>query len=1446
MPVLRPEIPEEAPEWVENIAELLEGIEAIARAYEYYLRVNIAFIEAQRKLVEAQIQVYRAQAETLNQLPALVGNFQQVATAVSQTTSTLAELTNTLAGVGTAFYEGIVQRTLQTRDAFSLFTGGLEMMTTGINLLQQGVSQLGNLLTNFSQTFSNLGASLTGVFDAALNIINTLSGNIQTTIQTVVAGVTQPLQQVSDVANRLGEVVGGISERAQTAFQSVAGIADRIRGIFDAIGGAAQAIFQQQFERLRLVFTRMQADLAPIMLQLQRLAATFQMVGQAIQVVSTILQVFLAPIGAALQTFARFANVWYNIVQILAETQDSLNQMQLTLGAVVNRFATATTPAQAFSAALNLIADAANRAYISMSALRETLQILVTTNVPLVGRTLEALVDNIGDLAGRLGRFPDEAMRAITTWAARGDITALQQLGLPLTPGQFQAWLLRRFGMAAPPPFLAPELRVEFAREMIQRLAPEAAPATLVQFVQAMRTLGQQLTAMLAQAEVAGGRTLLEQILNEIREMTRGTTGQALRTGMSALSTWIAAGIRDMVTAIRQIISHPIFQTILERLGAILYAIQRGFVDFIWGLARNINTQEIRDFLTRFAAQAYAFVRAGLEFAVATIRALIQFIRDVFGAGGAGGFGNFIASIIGMIARMMTIGANLAEVIFNFMDALIQRVDKFLMWMERVGNIVIPLARIATFALTAMAALRIVREGGLPGLGIGAGMLVGALVGIARDLWAGRGGAVPGMDLQELSNAWREQTQAIRAQINAFRSAFPQIDPTRVAGAIKNLGDALQKGADDFQRNFETYYTTAFNNLNQSLSVLGENASKAGETLYTFIQDVFKSEIALLEAFATMTSRLTTLAGEGVVRIGGLTMPLVGIVERSAMRLDAAFLNLRQRAFELWQYLAFGERLRYPEDIDLQTLAQRFEQALADLEARFRELVNEITEAISTYIDAARLRMERAISMLTAAPIGAVGMAGVITGGVLSQISTAMRGMYEIGRAWAQLMRIAAEFPGIERTVWFQRMMNELLKAELEIRREIANSIERMLVFQRGMLTAMREMVTLFGGLGANLQALLRTFLTDFSALPRVLAMGFDINRMGINLAEGLSTIRRAIQREVGIEFAMVFVHMFRGEFQRAAEQLATAMQRAFESMRTYLDTLQRQADAVTFHFSVWADNFNELRGLMGTIGAEMALFPIVLNQAIPALIQIRRNFEIMMAQAERQGDIFGFAVAHRNLIRVQRQIMEMLGITAMFLPAYTPEQVIRMMFAAGAPTLQQMLQVGRGGLLLEPLALRAVPIPIAAFYGFPAPAGAILQPGIFGGIPQAFWGMFRMTPWGVQRGIEQWMAGIGREALTQMGWVRGVAAMAEAQLYAGMAAPVPTGEEALRGITQKMAQGFTGLEMAIREQTFELSRRLDMIYNALMQRGALPPEATPYTQQFFSPMARLSPYLVR
>lgn len=1420
---------------------LFRGLNTLVSAVRSAIQAHAEWQRAMVDANKAALSYYEALQEVYGAIPAATTAFTEFSQAATETANAVKNLTTTVVEFGAAFYSGFIAPALRAGDAAALITGAMDLISRGIELA-------GRALTNLQSLFSNIATAIERAINAIIGPINSLGRvltNASTTIATAFTSVetalTRGVEATGKFFSSLSNVVAPLGELFSDRFlRGTAAFLNALQDTYGAFGELMEnfvGIFRARFAEFVAVWetaiTELQRQLQPVIIELTKLQQIFATIGNTVGFVSQIVRTLGEIIGTFIGIFKEFAGTWLGLLQQLAPVQQALNIIGVSVRDTTAAIVASVEAVDAYTNALSVVEAAGRRALLSLSAVASAVETFNNAGLIPSTRLLGQMADAVATLAERLGVMPDELANAITQFLMGGE--NLRRYFPTLTRGALEVAMYRQFGVFSLPAPLAVPFAAQFLERATQVAFPAGgAPASLVLFAQEMRTLGQQLQAMFARAEPFGGAEILTEIRNLIRELVHGEIGTNLRMFFRFVSTGVATGLQAFLQGFAQLARSPILQELGRGIGGILYAIGAALRDVLTERLAGLNINDLRNFLTNIAANIYAFIRAGVDYAVGLVQALIGFLQRMFSGGG---IVQFITTILTFFSRGMEIGVKIGEAVTTLavgiskqVEGLIQQVATIVYWMRIISAIVEIIGGIAIgFASMFLAPT-----------------VIGTILGI------GTGVVLITHGFKELTKATTQTPQRVLENLGLpqFRQTMEEINndfkQMRAQMAGTNLSvSGLQQGLEEFSRSVTELNNRFLQNFNayrdqfrESVGRFVEGMDRAAEAtrqfvarLIQYIEPIFRSLTEVGQMAGEMRRRFApilpgtlfapvTVGGEQpIFQMGPLSLPFGG-----GPPAIGALLEMFPRQM---QAILSARILQALQTLPPETVAGIPQ---GEIQRLWRDLINAIvqdiqsaTQAISENLEILNTRL--AFFDTTVRINVAMGARALTTTFNLfaASMRAAAASTVEAGMAFALLDQLRAAYPGIERTAAFQRLLNEALQQTTRLLDEISNRMLRLVeIFRRAMAIigdTFAEMVAWGYRAGDALAGLQSLVEGGVDGLRRILdAARGQLRPTAEDLTTAISAAWQSMLATISAETARAFQQLLAGNIEAFLDNLRSVQQRILQLPEEYINRVRQLSNIAMRPLNYMLEIIGDIRSTLGMVGAEMALFPFILSRAIPALIEMRNQWQGVAEQAARVGDTITFAEALRNVNELQRRIMELLGVTGMFLPAYTPEQMLRMSLRIGMPGLAEIRELARGGLLIEPAAFRAVPIPLAQFFGLPAPASARIRPDIFGGFPFIFSALPMLGPEAIYGGFR---------AIQEQGFAQMFpAAMQTLLLREQLSGLMGAGYQRMLNIIYGMQPQFAGFgQMLLQNLTAQFGNALPPW---LLQGGFTPPPPTP------------------
>lgn len=1310
-----------------------------------FIRVSIALRQQFVEANQAVVAYYGTLRNLYGAMPQTLAAFEEMNNFLGKVGDSLSGVTSATTEAGRAIYD-FVGQLARSGDAATVITGGLNMVSQIFNLISRGAQEAQRIFNTLVSTLSSAMDAMVKPIQNFMEAFSNLGRNINEVFKHIINASVSGLDAFSNIFSSRSpffESLGRLNSGIGNLGRAFGDLSDSIKSLISNIFIFQQLRIEQTLVEINVALSEIQKRLAPILLELTRIQQMLSVVGQVfgfvMQVISALSQLLSQMVGI----LGQFVGSWLSVIQALAPVQQNLNVIANTVRNVHGEFASGAQIIETYTNSLTLLMRAFIQANISMSAILETVRNFTNQGVLPTTRLLSQMSDAVRVLAERLGILPDEAMRAVSAFATGGD--ALRQFIPTVTAGALQLSLYQRLGvLGLPAPLMAP-FAAGFAAQAVQTVFPAgAAPATLVQFTQSMQTLGQLFQAMMAGATPFGGAALLREIRDLIREFITGNIGRALMEFFRWVSTGIAQALQDVLRGLATFIRSPFFTEVGRGLGNIIRAIGAAVGDIFRNLLpATLAPGDVLNFLNNFAASLYAFLRAGFDYVRELFNALITFLRNMFGSAG---ILNFITTIVSMFSTGIEIGVNLLLLISTF----VRNVQNWMGGIMEVGAKMARSTAIITGLLEIITGIAVVIGGFYTATFSGA---LGPILGLIGGLGMVIHGFVEFIrayrhDPQEIMRRWgmenlAQSIGAVESRIKGLSTSLSEasFNMDNLVASLGSFRDAVQQAGATAVSNFERYRSEFFGRLQTAAGNLEESFGRLSRLIRQYVEPAFKGLVdaanlisGITRAFRPIIPEVAPVAPGGIapaLQVGRLLFPFGGLMPAFTALL--AGIPMQMQAGMIAQILDMLRR--YPPELIAGIPQGEIQRLLKDLQDTIISNVQQIRQAISDEIELTTLRLQY---FETTARIQIAFGFNALTAVVerfLRSLQNIGLAAYGLGALQTALEQLVAAYPGIERTAEYQAILNQYLQAAVDVIERILQLWLRLIEVTRRYFTLVGEGFAEFTAWGYNAALVLMGLNTIVSGdivqgvNMLIESMRRGLMPMGVEMIRGISGVWFALLSQINVETRRAFAQLLTGNVEQFLDSLRQVQQRILQLPEDYLNRIRQVFSIAMRPLSMLMETVSDVRSTLSTIGAEMSLFPYILTRVIPHLIEMRNQFAAAAEEAYRLGDILSFNEALRNIAQLQRQIMELLGVTGMFLPAYTPEQMLRMMMRVGMPTLAEVREAMRGRLMVEPEVFRAVPIPLAQFFGLPAPAAMRVTPAIFGGFPALFAGLPILTP---------------------------------------------------------------------------------------------------------------------
>ncbi len=1213
------------------------------------------------------------------------------------------------------------------------------------------LSALSVIVSSFSSALSDTQSILQGVSNA-LNAFTSIT-------ESVMKGISQVIQTINSVAssfqtlfNVVGYGVQGISSflsALKDALEYLPGLGDiekfanvvftldaAFKGITAGLS-ALQAIIMAGFTRALLPITEFSAQLA-------RISARLQIIVGPMRILSPILE-------SLLQVLSAIGGVFGRIIQSANELVQALAPIQGQVLVIRNLFVGLTSSVGDF-------VETVSRYGVTLASIMDYLRESVSAGlIPLTSmvETLSSLSYQLSTLAGLR---PEEVFTRLAQAVISGNTSLLNQLNIIMTEADLLNIIYQRTGMLLTsireiPTFLRTRVMMDVIRAEAARVQPSG--ETLLQFVSELRGIFSTFIARLG--EILGTTRdfgLTQQLREALRNLFSPEVVAALRQGLANILSAIGVSLQDLIANLRTFFLSPAFQNLTVVLQGIIQGIGSGFaqvIRMITDILSAYSPQQVREFAVRVGASISAFIQTAAALLFRLFPTFFGMMSDFF---------TWLSQKAFQVFQLFSLAAqaiiHAANIMVTAITQGVPAATQSLKW----GGIGAILA--AAAALT----IGLAFTGGTLSIPLllltgGAGAL-GALGGGWLGWYAGGGTGVTPQQVQNMKdiidqlNRLNSQLFGTASGIETLKTRFQEIGRI-LKEELTGYGERRLRAIEDLERR-----------LSQT-SQTQEQVNISFNRFLQIVEPVTEYLRNLASAARDSATLLGTFGETAWATLGNLFMPLSSAFSRLLTSIELSADYVRAAA-DRYSVILFGAASgARGASMSLAEAFNRLLSAIKEFHDTFTNVTQQLRQMTDTIVRnvLSMVRVGAAVGGLP--PEGAMRVLGAVGP------TTAVQGAVYVGQQFAAFMeyvRIAREM-GLERTPEFLRRVAEFWDNILQS----LSSVARVLAEIGQMLLAhselVREMAVLWGSIAAQLGNV-RGITDAIGGIVR------SINEYLVSLAQRLA----AAITQGNIEEYFRLLRQFFSDIPRIFyEEIPRAAQQMTQLLRRPLD--------------MWMESFNELRGLLQSIGAEGMLFPMAIQAALPALLQIQQSLIRMRDEAFRQGLIPAAMEFNRQLMQTQRQIMEILGLGGMFLPAYTPEQIIRARERMGMLPIQTLMGFLRGQVPMEVPTLRVIPPAtlwqlMAYAPGIRGEFGPFISAGqLFSLMPsglfRGFWdalGFFRQIfPQNIQQQFYDFVRGTTNQVF---GWINLVRQSIIEGIRQGMALTMPETVQNILGFIQR------------------------------------------------------------
>ncbi|MEM4296823.1 MAG: hypothetical protein QW815_00460 [Nitrososphaerota archaeon] len=1194
------------------------------------------------------------------------------------------------------YYELQTQIYKQVQNLVSAYALLSDSVTSAVRTLEEGVSVGGRL----AETFMNLSKTIVSATDALAAVGNTLSafstafqelsrgiGTIQNVFDTLTKFLSLPLDMMGKIVSSLETIQSSVNYLFHNLTSFVSSLQGVFSGIFElgrsvsnVVGPITQlagsiAIVLKGFEAVTTTLNvLLQLDLQRIIIPIQRImvvmaqfSATFQTIFIPLRVLVPVLQTMISTLGNLIGLYGRLVLASQELLNTFAQLQG----MALSLTVYLERT----------GGKIGELSSKLRQYGITLSAVFDYVKSAISAGLVPLTSFVEQLTSISRQMSVLLGLTPDEVFRRLTQAVIEGNAALLQQIGVLMTEADILSLVAARFGL------LVTSLRQihPFIRQMIMMeiVGREATGVRTTGGVPLMVVVGELRAIIQNFATLIGNimRTYtirsdeITQLNQALRRLFGSEIANTFAQAISNILRTIAISLTPIIENLRSFFNSVAFQNLIDIIRGIIIGLGAGVNEVIERLKtwlEKVDPKKTID-VTYEVARRVALLLYILTTGVEKLFPLVfSYVGNLF---------SFLfkhwGDIFKIISESFNILRNVLSSLLNFVSTL---------GPKAIGTLSIGLLGAAAgFTLS----------GGNP-LGALIGGAIGAIVGYIGGGWVGgwlnrrlfgdldksfksldetlkkltESASKSGLSLDEFQKELKKTVLELKKDVQAERERIE-----------KELRKILQRETEDTLSQIRSSYER----LIQAVQPVYEHFRNVTDALRDFFPlfTMFTDTLYMSVEFGEFFLNLRNIYFEGSVLIRAALNELLASFKVYTTAVEAASANARGLQTDIYNALR-----------QVAAAFRRFYETLIFLSEQISRVVNSL---VSYHITISRLQFA-----FGTAQIGDV---------VRNILSFSQQWGYVVGRRIGELLYVIEVFTRMLGTP-HRRVETPLIPRPAGEEGEVTSPEEgregrpqppsegRAFQVTIAALETIEKLWSQIYQIVASYARALETagaillahseFLKEQISLFTVI---YTITEKFADVQEQIGKITQALDdyfRSLGLRIGAAFMTGNVEEFLRLSRQLLS-------DLRTFFtDRLPQQAaeiaDFLMFSINMWMKGLGELRNLLQQLGAEGLVFPLMLRHAIPELMRMTNYLIMLRDEAFRQGLIPAAMEFHNRLLQVQRTILEILGLGGMFLPAYTPEQVIRARELMGTLPIDVLVGLTRGRLLMEIPGLRVVP----------------------------------------------------------------------------------------------------------------------------------------------------------
>jgi len=1196
------------------------------------------------------------------------------------------------------YYELQTQIYKQIQNLVNAYALLSDSVTSAVRALEEGVSVGGRL----AETFMNLSKTIVSATDALAAVGNTLSifstafqelsrgiGTIQNVFDTLTKFLSLPLDVMGKIVSSLETIQNSVNYLFYNLTSFVSSLEGIFRGIFELgrsvsnvvgpitqLAGSISILFKGIEVVTSTLNVLLQLDLQRIIIPIQRImvvmaqfSATFQTIFIPLRVLVPILQTMVSTLGNLIGLYGRLVIASQELLNTFAQLQGMALSLTVYLERTGGRIGELSGRLQQYGITLSAVFD-----YVK-SAISAGL-------VPLTA-FVEQLTSISRQFSVLLGLTPDEVFRRLTQAVIEGNVALLQQIGVLITEADILSLVAARFGL------LVTSLRQihPFIRQMIMRefVEREAAGIRTTGGVPLMVVVGELRAFLQNFATLIGNimRTytirgdVITQLNQALRRLFSPETATTFAQAISNILRTMVISLVPIIENLRSFFTSTAFQNLIDIIRGVILGLGAGVNEVIERLKtwlERVDPKRTID-ITYEVARRVALLLYILTTGVEKLFPLVfSYVGNLF---------NFLfkhwGDVFKVVSESFNILRNVLSSLFNFISTL---------GPKTIGTLSIGLLG---------AAAGLLFTGGNP-LGGLVGGAIGAIVGYLGGGWIGGwlsrrfgGGGELERSFKSLEDTMGKLTESanksnlslekFREELEKTLAELKKDMQTQRERIDRELREMLQRGTE----NTLSQIRSSYERLIQAVQPVYEHFKNVTDALRDFFPlfTMFTDTLYMGVEFGEFFLNLRNIYFEGSVLVRAALNELLAAFKVYTTAVEAASANARGLQTDIYTALR-----------QVAAAFRRFYETLTFLSEQISRVVNSL---VSYHITISRLQFAFGTAQIEDVVRNILSFSqqwGSVVGRRIGELLYVM----EVFTRMLGIPRRRVETPFIPRPAGEEEGVTppEERRGErpqpptegraLQVTIAALETIEKLWSQIYQIVSSYARALETAGAILLAHSEFLREQISLFTVIYTITEKFTDAQEQIGRITQALDDYFRSLGLRIGAAFMTGNVE----EFLRLSRQLLS-------DLRTFFtDRLPQQAaeivDFLMFPINMWMKGVGELRNLLQQLGAEGLVFPLMLRHAIPELARMTNYLIMLRDEAFRQGLIPAAMEFHNRLLQIQRTFLEILGLGGMFLPAYTPEQVIRARELMGTLPIDVLVGLTRGRLLMEIPGLRVVP----------------------------------------------------------------------------------------------------------------------------------------------------------